>query len=443
MSPDATVDADLALPRQHYDLGVVWQFVRLVTYAACPMASAARVLELDAEEAGQPLESPHSTTGRMWLLRLGHFKLHRPKERADDWVWILDHTNQIGQERCLMIVGFRLSQWAGVPRPLTLEDLEPMAILPVTHSDKDVVSQQLEEQASKTGDPRAILSDEGGDLVKAEELFCRLHPETCYLSDIAHRAARSLKRRLEHDPHWTCFVKEVSRTKFQVQQTELGFWTPPSLRNKARYMNVKPLVNWAEGALFITDQKPKEVLQYVTPERLEEKLAWLREYRADIHQWSEYQRIIDSTLEVVRHEGYFEGITPRLKDKLGQTHCTDKGTELCAELIDFAQEQSKAVRPGERLPGSSEILESAMGKFKFLEKDQSRAGFTHLVLGFAATLGETSRETVRQAMIHTPVKNVVAWCRKHLGPTLHSKRTMVSRLFQRHQAQQKSEEALT
>ena len=152
-------------------------------------------------------------------------------------------------------------------------------------------------------------------------------------------------------------------------------------------MNVKPLVNWAEGALFIVDQKPDEILQFVTPERLEEKLAWLREYRADIHQWSQYQRIIDTTLGVVRHEGYFEGITPRLKAQLEQIHCTDKGTELCAELIDFAQKQSDAARPGEHLPGSSEILESAMGKFKFLEKDQSRAGFTHLVLGFATVRG--------------------------------------------------------
>jgi hypothetical protein len=53
---------------------------------------------------------PHCTTVRLWLLRLGYYKLHRPKEQASDWVWIIDHSNQIGKEKCLVILGVRVSQ---------------------------------------------------------------------------------------------------------------------------------------------------------------------------------------------------------------------------------------------------------------------------------------------------------------------------------------------
>jgi hypothetical protein len=53
---------------------------------------------------------PHFTTVRFWLLRLGYHKLHRPKEQASDWVWIIDHSNQIGQEKCFVILGVRISQ---------------------------------------------------------------------------------------------------------------------------------------------------------------------------------------------------------------------------------------------------------------------------------------------------------------------------------------------
>ena len=49
---------------------------------------------------------PHYTTVRFWLLRVGLHKLNRPKEQASDWVWIIDHSNQIGKEKCLVILGY-------------------------------------------------------------------------------------------------------------------------------------------------------------------------------------------------------------------------------------------------------------------------------------------------------------------------------------------------
>ena len=40
-----------------------------------------------------------------WAAGLGCYKLHRPKEQASNWVWIIDHSNQIGKEKCLVILG--------------------------------------------------------------------------------------------------------------------------------------------------------------------------------------------------------------------------------------------------------------------------------------------------------------------------------------------------
>jgi hypothetical protein len=56
-----------------------------------------------------PYKTPSWASGRLWLLRLGSDKLSRPKAQADDWVWIVDHTVQIGHEKCLVILGVRLS----------------------------------------------------------------------------------------------------------------------------------------------------------------------------------------------------------------------------------------------------------------------------------------------------------------------------------------------
>ena len=40
---------------------------------------------------------PHPTAGRLWLLRLGYYKLHTPLEQADDWIWLADHAVEIGK----------------------------------------------------------------------------------------------------------------------------------------------------------------------------------------------------------------------------------------------------------------------------------------------------------------------------------------------------------
>jgi hypothetical protein len=134
---------------------------------------------------------PHWTTVRMWLLRLAYHKLHRPKEQALDWVWIVDHSNQIGQEKCLLILAVRVSQLLppGAAYPLRLDQMEPIELEPVTVSDKEVVYRQLEANVAKTGVPRAIIDDHGGDLAGGVELFRQAHPETIEIYDISHKAA--------------------------------------------------------------------------------------------------------------------------------------------------------------------------------------------------------------------------------------------------------------
>jgi hypothetical protein len=114
---------------------------------------------------------------------------------------------------------------------------------------------------------------------------------------------------------------------------------------------------------------------------------------------------------------------------------------LQIELRQFVAQQSSAARPGERLPGSSEILESSFGKLKSLEGDHRQGGFTQLVLSYAALLGETSSEVIGRALEAVPIKQVWRWCRQHLGTTLQSQRVTVRHALQASsEAQQKPEE---
>src|ERR1700730_6455203 len=95
---------------------------------------------------------------------------------------------------------------------------------------------------------------------------------------------------------------------------------------------------------------------------------------------------------------------------------------LAVELIKFVREQASKAQPGERLPGSTEVLESCFGRFKTLEKDQAKGGFTSLLLGFGTLFAEATIERVLEAMEAVPTRKVRDWCAEHLGQTLFSRR---------------------
>ena len=92
------------------------------------------------------------------------------------------------------------------------------------------------------------------------------------------------------------------------------------------------------------------------------------------------------------------------------------------DLTEFVARQAKPLKPGERLPGTSEVIESAFGKFKTVERDQAKGGFTGLLLALAACVAERTQEVVHEALQKTRTREVIAWIKAKLGDTVGSKR---------------------
>jgi hypothetical protein len=405
-----------------FSVRAVLTFLSAVLDGGAALRSTAAVLEIFLQTWDLPATAPHWTTGRWWLLRVGLYRLTRPKTIADDWVWLVDHTNQIGVEKVLVVLGIRLSDLPPTGTCLTLEDLEPLHIEPMPKSNSELVHEQLELVVEKTGEPRLILDDHGSDLHGGVKRFCQEHPHTSEIYDITHKAARLLKSRLGLDEAWSQFCTQAGQTKFQTQQTELAFLVPPSQRSKARYMNLGPLVDWGRRTLEILESPSAEVLQWCSRPRLEEKLGWLREYAEPLARWSQWLELVTVAEQLVRREGLSLATVPRLRDKLMPLATTGSGVGLAADLIVFVAEQCNEVRGSERLVGTTEPLECAFGKLKSLERTQSKTGFTSLLLGLGAAVGKTTAEFVHRALETCPTKWVQNWCQKHLGQTLASQR---------------------
>jgi hypothetical protein len=398
-------------------------FLRLVLDAGVSLRAAPRVLATINQALGLLLPVPCWTTGRLWLLRLGHAVLTASQAVADDWLWLIDHSVQIGRDKCLVIVGIRAAELPEPGESLQHEDLTLIELLPAQSWTRAEVCQALEEAVKRTGSvPRAIVNDHGGDVVGGVALFQQRHPETIDLYDAKHKAACLLKARLEKNPRWQEFQTRVGSTRCAVQQTELAFLTPPAPKIKSRFMNLERQLAWARRVLANLRDSTR-VRQFATTERLKEKFGWLEAFESQVVEWSQWQQVVNIAVPWVNNNGIYQGAADVLASHLSQLDALrDSARSLGDELVAFIRSQEALIRPGERLAGSTEVLESCFGKFKQLEKQQSRGGFTQLLLGFGAMLTEASTELVKRAMQASRTIDVRRWAAKTLGVTLFAQR---------------------
>lgn len=365
---------------------------------------------------------PVPNTIQWWLLRMGLYEVQRPKERADDWIVMVDHTLQLGARKCLLIVGIRQSEWEQLTGPLEHKHLTMLALEPVEKSYGELVHRQLQNVADKAGVPLAILSDGGSDLTNGAALFKKRHPHTHVLNDIAHKAAVVLKYELLKDPRWGDFLKYCGQTQPRVKQTELGQLAPPTLKVKARYMNLGPLIGWGTKMLHLVDAAPAERPDKLDLSRLEEKFGWIRDFREALVDWTDVHRVINTVLEYARIEGYHAQATAELRQQLDLVAHTAAGQRVANSLINVVEQQSRGIKLGESLPASSEVLESLIGKGKRLQGQHSRGGFTKMILGMAASVATLTCERVRDALETISTIDLAEWCDEHLGPSLTAQR---------------------
>jgi hypothetical protein len=320
------------------------------------------------------------------------------------------------------MVGIRQSSWQRLERPLTHRDLTLFDLKPVQKSDGEQVYQRLEAVVEQVGVPLAILSDEGSDLTNGVAKFKEKYPQTQVLNDLAHKAAIFLKRELLADPRWEAFVKHCGQTQPRVKQTELGHLAPPTLKVKARYMNLAPLIRWGAKMLQLVDTPASKRVAALDLSRLEEKFAWVGDFREALVDWNDLEAVKEVVLQYARVEGYHLGARKKLTEQVREVAHTPSGRRLARALIAFIGEQSEKVASGQSLPASSEVLESLIGKGKRLQGQHSRGGFTKMILGMGASVVGITQQRVNQALQGIRNVDLLQWCRENLGASLTAQR---------------------
>jgi hypothetical protein len=423
-------DFSCRVPRQHYSLGAIGWFLELVLAAPCSQRAAATIVGWISRLWPGSHQTPTANAGRNWLFRVGLYELTCPQEHADDWVWLVDHTVQLGAHKGLVVIGLRLGPWQANPRPLEHEDVRLLHLEPMEHSNGEAVRRELNHVVARTGVPRQIVSDGGSDLKKGIELFRQAHAATTHTYDITHKVACLLKNELEADPDWERFVSESNLVRRGLALTTAGFLVPPALKTKARYMNLDALVAWGRKVLAYRKRlrrrrKSKAAAaeaRLIEARLIEARLAPLRRFRGKLTEWAALLAVAQAAEHYVRHHGWHPAAEAELQLRLQPLATCARSRRLKNRLLQFAAEQIAATRPGERLIGSTEVLESLIGKYKRLQALHSAHGMTQMILALGAIVGRRCGETIRHALTQVTTRHVIDWSHNHLGQTLQSRR---------------------
>jgi hypothetical protein len=392
-----------ALPGHQYSPAMIALCCRLsllIGFRAVP-----KVLWCILDAFGLEMKIPSRDAVRNWNCRNG-VAILREAEKADDWIWMIDHSVQLGKMFVLAVLGIRQSN---LPegKPLRRQDMQTLAVMPTTSRKAEEVSKQLHSVADEFGVPLAVLCDGAPELHGGVESLQSLGFRGVCLDDVKHKAANLLKRTLGRNQQWKAFEAELGRTTAAIGQTGLEHLLPPRKKQKSRFMNFDRLIDWA-----VSVQKQLDTAGETS--RLVQKLGWLNDFQDDLARWQEARAMIGRTLHQANDLGIWIGSTGQLTRQLEALPAgNDWVVKIRCELIAInARNESKLESLGSdclHLPCSTELLESAFGSFKSIQVHHNRGTFTSLLATFPTLFDNCTAEKIRKRFASVNNKDVKTW----------------------------------
>lgn len=397
-----------------YRAKLISQAVNLVMKANSSLRGAAQSFQIFYPET--PESNPSLWSIRNWVLRVGLHELQQPKLPAGDWALILDHTIQVGTHKALLVLGVRLGQLDRDHFALGHQDVKVLALEICAQSNGQKVLATLEKIQEQIGEPRLMVSDAGSDIKKAIGLFCERHPHTDWVPDVSHRMARLLEAELKENPVWECFLSQAAQCRSQCQQTPLSPLMPPAQRGKARWMNYQPLVTWALHLI----QNP--VPSWADLRLFKRLFGWVSDFEQEVGDCWMMMHLGQETGGILKRSGIDSESLSQCRELLKERAHGTRLRRYADGIREYLREVETKLRPGERLLGSSDIIESIFGKYKLLVERSPEKTITRLILAIGALTSQRTPESVSAALEAVNTKAVAEWFAQFINESPRSLR---------------------
>jgi len=240
---------------------VVWLSLRLFLEARISFRAVCRVLSLLACALGiKRAPCPQSVIN--WVLRLSIVRIEAARGLrglflsqapfSNGLIWMIDISIGLGSGKIVAVLALDAHHHRLVDGAPALDHVHCIAVSVADSWTGEAIAELLKRLIAQMGRPAAYLKDGGSELQKAVEVLEPLGLASPCIDDISHAAANMLKHYYQHHPAFERFLSACGRVSGQLKQTLLACLAPPTVRTKARFMNVHRLFSWADRLLKLS-----------------------------------------------------------------------------------------------------------------------------------------------------------------------------------------------
>ena len=362
---------------------------------------------------------PHFTTGIEWALRVGLYGLQKAQHHLDEpWVCIADFTIQIGSKKALIVLRVPLSLFSQ-GQALTLKQVEVIGLSLSQTWNGERVKTYLLTLFARCGWPAHVVSDCGSDIKKGiADTLLKAPKAAAWISDITHVVANALKHYYANLSLFQQFQTLCTRIRGRLQQTQFAFLLPPKARVKGRFLNVSRQAQWGLRTIAYLEEKARETSVEAAP--LADALRGLKPFKAFLTIFVRNTQCVNEVMRIVKTQGLSMETIHACQQTLGDLPAR---SPIRKEINHYLQHYLPIVELSESpLLGSSDVIESLIGKAKQRLEAQGRNELNKSILLIPCMCGELTPGLVAEALTTVRVQDVTTWVSENVGDTMQSKR---------------------
>ncbi len=398
------LEAQLQRPATLPKVDVVSLALQLFLEARIGFRAVSRVLTLLALALGIK-KAPCPQTIVNWVIRLTIVRIDSartlrglPLSQApfsNGLIWMIDLSIGLGSGKILAVLAVDAHHHPRVSGAPSLGHVHCIGVAVAESWTGDTIAELLGRLIATLGRPAAYLKDGGSDLHKAVELLADQDLASPCIDDISHAAAGMLKRSDQHHPAFDRFLSACGRVSGKLKHTLLACLAPPTVRTKARFMNVHHLFTWADQLLQLSPAGGAKTGSIVARLRacMDELPACkdlIKRFRADASGLLTCQQILKT-------KGLSHGTLAQCEPLIAEMPSAALRLEFSAYL-EYQLETAKTLGLHHvGLPISSDPIESLFGVAKRHGAGQTQdAG--RIALRLPALCGAPTREEAEQVL---------------------------------------------